>query len=80
MWSLTELRMQMFRSLSGGTSGKEPTCQLRRHKKSGFDPWVRKSPWRRYRNPLQYSCRENPMDRGVWQATVCKQLDATETV
>ena len=22
------------------------------------------------RNPLQYSCLENPMDRGVWQATV----------
>ena len=23
-------------------------------------------------NPLQYSCLENPMDRGVWQATVHK--------
>ena len=22
-------------------------------------------------NPLQYSCMENPMDRGAWQATVC---------
>ena len=22
-------------------------------------------------NPLQYSCLENPMDRGAWQATVC---------
>ena len=21
-------------------------------------------------NPLQYSCLENPMDRGVWRATV----------
>ena len=21
-------------------------------------------------NPLQYSCQENPMDRGVWQATI----------
>ena len=21
-------------------------------------------------NPLQYSCRENPMDRGAWQAMV----------
>ena len=21
-------------------------------------------------NPLQYSCLENPMDRGVWQVTV----------
>ena len=22
-------------------------------------------------NPLQYSCLENPMDRGVWWAAVC---------
>ena len=22
-------------------------------------------------NPLQYSCLENPMDSGAWQATVC---------
>ena len=33
-------------------------------------------------NPLQYSCLENPMDRGAWQATYspwgCKELDTTE--
>jgi len=32
-------------------------------------------------NPLQYSCLENPMDRGPWQATVhgvAEQLDNTE--
>ena len=22
-------------------------------------------------NPLQYSCLENPMDRGAWEAAVC---------
>ena len=22
-------------------------------------------------NPLQYSCQENPMDRGAWQGTIC---------
>ena len=30
--------------------------------------------------PLQYSCLENPMDRGTWQATVhgvTKELDTT---
>ena len=27
-------------------------------------------PWRRAWQPLQYSCLENPMDRGAWQATV----------
>ena len=28
----------------GGTCGKEPTCQCRRHKRCRFDPWVRKIP------------------------------------
>ena len=31
----------------GGASGKEPTWQCRRHKRRGFDPWVRKIPLRR---------------------------------
>ena len=26
----------------GGTSGKEPACQCRRHRRCGFDPWVGK--------------------------------------
>ena len=30
-----------------GTSGKEPSCQCRRHKRWRFDPWVVKIPWRR---------------------------------
>ena len=30
-----------------------------------FDPWVGKIPCRRERNPLQYSCLENPMGGGV---------------
>jgi len=33
-------------------------------------------------NLLQYSCLENPMDRGAWLATYCpwsrKELDMTE--
>ena len=35
----------------GGANGKEPTCQCRRHKRCGFDPWVGKIPWRRKREP-----------------------------
>ena len=27
----------------GGTNGKEPSCQCRRHKTCSFDPWVRMS-------------------------------------
>ena len=31
----------------GGASGKEPTCQWKRHERCGFHPWVGKIPWRR---------------------------------
>ena len=35
----------------GSTSGKEPSCQCRRHKRCGFNPWVGKMPWRRAWQP-----------------------------
>ena len=39
-----------------------------------------RSPGERNGNPLQYSCLENSMDRGAWQATVhgVTELDMTE--
>ena len=33
-------------------------------------PGSGRSPGERHGNPLQYSCLENPMDRGAWWATV----------
>ena len=33
-------------------------------------PGSRRFPGERHGNPLQNSCLENPMDRGVWQPTV----------
>ena len=36
----------------------------------GFNPRVRKIPWRKAWQPLQYSCLQNPMDRGAWWAIV----------
>ena len=33
-------------------------------------PGLSRSPGGGRGNPLQYSCLENPMDRGAWQATV----------
>ena len=33
-------------------------------------PWLGRSPRERNGYPLQYSCLENPMDRGAWQVTV----------
>ena len=52
----------------GGASGKEPTCDAgnilflslgQEDSLGGMNG-----------NPLQYSCLENSIDRGAWQATV----------
>ena len=48
------------------------SLHCRRHRRCGFNPWVRKIPWRK--KPLQYSSLGNPMDRRAWQATVHKEL------
>ena len=36
----------------------------------GLIPGLGRSPGGGHGNPLQYSCLENPMDRGAWWATV----------
>ena len=63
-----------------GTRGKEPACQYKKHKRLGFNPCVRKIPWRRAWHPLQYPCLENAVDRGIWCLLCpwgCKELDTT---
>ena len=37
---------------------------------AGLIPGSERSPGGRHGNPLQYSCLENPMDRGAWWATL----------
>ena len=54
----------------GGANGKEPACQCRRCRRSGFDPGSGRSPGGGHGNPLQYSCLENHRDREAWQPTV----------
>ena len=39
--------LQGLQGFPGDASGKEPTCQCRRHKSRRFDPWVGKTPWRK---------------------------------
>ena len=36
----------------------------------GLTPGPGRSPGEGNGNPLQYSCLQNPMDRGAWRATV----------
>ena len=47
--------------------GKESACQAGN---SGSIPGSGRSPGGGNGNPLQHSCLENPMGRGVWRATV----------
>ena len=47
--------------------GKESACNAG---DLGSIPGLGRSPGGGHCNPLQYSCLENPMDRGAWQAIV----------
>ena len=48
-------------------SDKESACNAG---DPGLIPGSGRSPGEGHGNPLQYSCLENPMDRGAWQAAV----------
>ena len=65
-----------------GSDGKESACN------AGDPcsiPGLGRSPVEGNGNPLQYSCLENPMDKGAWQATVdrvtqsCTRLEQLST-
>ena len=47
-------------------SNKESACNTG---DAGSIPGLGRSPGEGYGNPLQYSCLEDPMDGGAWQAT-----------
>ena len=49
---------------------KNPLANARDKRDKGSDPGSGRSPGGGHGNLLQYSCLENPMDGGAWQATV----------
>ena len=50
----------------GGSEVKTSVCNAG---DLGLIPGLARSPGGGHGNPLQYSCLENPMDRGAWWAT-----------
>ena len=56
-----------------GSDSKESACNM-------GDPGLipGRSPGEGNGNPLQYSCLENPMDRGVWRATQKSQTQLND--
>ena len=65
----------------GGASGKEPTCQCRRHKRCMFDLGIGKIPWRRAKQPTPiFLPGESHGQRTlvVYSPWGCKELDTAE--
>ena len=56
--------------LPGWLSGKESAYNAGVAGMAGSIPGSERSPGRGHGNPLQYSCLENPIDRGAWWATI----------
>ena len=52
-------------------SGEELPASAGDARDVGLIPESGRSPEGGNGNPFQYSCLENPMDRGAWWATVC---------
>ena len=57
-----------------GSVGKESTCN------AGHTGVAGRAPGEGTGNPLQYSCLENPMDRGTWRATEMNNKEGVKTV
>ena len=53
-----------------GIKAKNPPANAGDIRDAGSIPRSGRCPGGGHGNPLQYSCLENPMDRGAWQATV----------
>ena len=53
----------IYMGFPGGSDGKESACNAG---DLGLIPRLGRSPGEGNGNPLQYSCLENPMDRGPW--------------
>ena len=54
----------------GNSDGKESACNAGEAGVVGSIPRSGRSPGGGHGNPLQYSCLENPMDKGAWWAVV----------
>ena len=71
VWMKSNRDKRKYRLFKGigcsGSYGKESACNAG---DPSSIPWSRRSPGEGNGKPLQYSCLENSMDRGAWQATV----------
>ena len=64
------LKSSIKQVFPGGSVVKNPPANAGDIGDAGLIPGSERSPGSGNGNPLQYSCLENSMDRGAWQATV----------
>ena len=58
---------------------KNPSANSEDIRDAGSIPRSGRFPGRGHGDPLQYSCLENPMDRGVWQVMVHGVMESDTT-
>ena len=59
-------------------SGRESICSAGDRGDAGLIPGSGRSPGEGIGNPLQYSCLENPMDRGAWSSPVVHRVSKSQ--
>ena len=62
--------MSLFQGSQVALVVNNPSAQVGDIRDASSIPGLGGSPGRGHGDPLQYSCLENPMDRGAWWATV----------
>ena len=66
----TQTHISHIHGLPWGLSGKKSACNAGAAGDVGSIPGLGRYPGKGKGNPLQYSCLEDPMERGAWWATV----------
>ena len=70
-----------FCELPRWLSDKESTCQYRKHRRPGFDPWVGRNPWRRKWQPTSVFLpgqSHGQRNLAVYSPWGCKESNMTE--
>ena len=68
--STNKIRPEYYMGLPQWLNSKESTCNPGATGDMGLIPVSGRYPGGVHGTPLQYSCLENPMDRGAWRAAV----------
>ena len=68
--------MFFVRGFPGSSADEESACNVG---DLGLIPGSGRSPGEGHGNPLQYSCLENPMDRGAWQDSLWGSIESDTT-